>query len=72
MIKIRTVTEIFVFTGGIFLIFSIPSFIASIKTDYVTIVFGLGIVEGLLLSSFTRNLGNFPAMFSGWKRELTD
>jgi len=72
MNKIRTVTEMIVFMAGVCLIFSIPFFIAIIKNDYATLAFGMGIAEGLLLSSFTRNLGNFSDMFSGWKMELTD
>ena len=70
--KTIAIYEIICFSMGVLLLFTIPYWIAKQSNINYTVMFGLGIFEGLLVSSFARNAKYFPATFKGWKNELTD
>jgi len=68
--KTITIFEMLVFTIGVLLIISINYYVWVKSNPTYTTFYGLGIFEGLMLSSFARNAQRFPDMFERWMKEI--
>lgn len=68
--KLLAVCEMLMFVSGVVLMLGIPVFMKQFGMN-MNIAFAIGIFEGMLFSSFARNIRYFPDIIRGWKAEFT-